>query len=133
MSIHDEAQAQAELERRARRAGLDPFQLKMAEGTDNALLRDIVRDGRRPIHERSGILPASGAGPSEQPGPHQCRYTAIEEHVSQDTRRGRGWVEPVPLRNGMDRHIERLIDWQDAIDRAARERQFGKGPVGGGE
>ena len=126
MSIREEAQAQAELERRARRAGVEPFIQKMREATDESLLRDVVRDGRRPIHERSSILPASGARPSEHLGPHQCRYGAINEPVNQDTRHSRGWVEPAPLRNGMDRNIERLIDGQDAIDRAARERQFGK-------
>lgn len=123
MSIHDEAKAQAELALRARRAGVEPFMQKMSEAIDQSLLRDIVRDGHRPIHERSGILPAR---PSEHMGPHQCRYGAINEPVSQDTRQGRGWVEPAPLRNGFNAQIERLIDGQDAIDRAARERQFGK-------
>lgn len=119
MSIHDEALAQAELEQRARRAGVEPFMQKMSEAIDQSLLRDIVRDGHRPIHERSGILPA---GPSEHMGPHQCRYTAIEERVSQ----GHGWVKPAPLRNGFNPIIERLIDGQDARDRAEREQQFGK-------
>lgn len=125
MSIRDEAQAQAELERRARRAGVEPFMQKMREATDEALLRDVVRDNRRPIHERSSILPASGARPSEHPGPHQCRYTAINEPVSQDSRvrRGSGWVEPAPLTNGFNRHIERLIDAQDAVDRRDLERR----------
>jgi hypothetical protein len=121
MSIRDEAQAQAELERRARRAGVEPFMQKMREATDESLLRDVVRDGRRPMHERSSIAPASGVGPSDHPV--QCRYTALEEHASQDTRGSRGWVEPAPLRNGFNQQIERLIDAQDAVDR--RDREWG--------
>jgi hypothetical protein len=105
MSIRDEAQAQAELERRARRAGVEPFMQKMREATDDAFLRDIVRDNRRSVHERPGFLPERPHSAPVEPAP-----------------RTNGWVDPAPLRNGMDRHIERLIDAQDAVDRRDRER-----------
>ncbi len=112
MSIQDDAKAQAELEARARRRGVEPFALRMAEAVSDTTMRDILCDNRRNVHDRPGVLPKP-----PRRSPAEARKPEPHSH---------GWVAPAPLRNGYNRHIEAQLDAQDAIDRAARERQFGK-------
>jgi hypothetical protein len=119
-SIADEARAQLALEARARSAGREPFAQRMIEGTDDALLRDIVRDNRHSVHQGTAIIPdaAHGAGAARPP---------VGEN---------GWVTPPPMadwRPPGQAVFDRLMDAQDALDRAERTRRFNRLPLNGGE
>jgi hypothetical protein len=120
MTIADEARAQLALEARARRAGREPWAQRIVEATDDALLRDIVRDNRRSVHQGTGIIPdaAHGAGAARPPVGHN------------------GWVEPLPIKDWRppgQAVMDRLMEQQDALDRAERTRRFNRLRLGGGE
>lgn len=57
MSMIDDAKRRAELEARARRAGLEPFAVQMADAVGTDLIRDLVRDSRRQSPHKFDPLP----------------------------------------------------------------------------
>lgn len=112
MTIED-ARNREKLEADAKRQGLTPTALEMSRAVGTDLIRDLVRDNRRSVHERSGINPPL----------QDARATAYAKPPVGNN----GWADPAPLRNGYDRHIEAQLDAQGVQDRAELERRFGKG------
>lgn len=94
MSLADEIQ-KANLAARARALGVEPWQLEAMDAVGDATVRGIVADNRRPIHERA----STARQPEPQPTP-----------PNQATR-------DIPPGIGL---IDRMMDAQDAIDRAER-------------
>jgi hypothetical protein len=103
-----EALSRAQLEAEARRLGVEPWQLEMARAVPDNVMRSIVADFRRGVPERSSI--AADSGPSRQ------NAVAVERPLG-----------PPPGVNLCDQ----LMDMQDRLDRAERERLFGRKAGGG--
>jgi hypothetical protein len=105
MSV-EEAKRQAELEAEARRRGLEPWQLAAMRAVPVDLVRDLVADSRRGPSQPSSMVtkPEAPAAP-----------------------KGNGWAEPTPLGPPPGvALIDRMVDVQDGIDRAARERELAR-------
>ena len=104
MSAIEEERQKAALAERARKRGLQPWQLEMVETVDDATIRSIVSDFRT--------------------GPSQPSSIAGAPTV-QTKQKGTGWSEPLPLSNppGLDL-ADRLMDQQDQIDHIRRERML---------
>src|SRR6516165_4167510 len=104
MSTIEEERQKAALAERARKRGLQPWQLEMVETVDDATIRSIVSDFRT--------------------GPSQPSSIAVAPTV-QTKQKGSGWSEPLPLSNppGVDL-ADRLMDQQGRIDRIRRERML---------
>jgi hypothetical protein len=93
------------LTREAQRQGISITQLRMRMAVPDSLMRDIVRDNRR-------------ANASQPTTPTPLR--------------GNGWVDAPKLSQPPGvALLDRIMDAQDAIDRAERVKQFGGG--GGGK
>ncbi|UGY27312.1 hypothetical protein HU675_0011430 [Bradyrhizobium septentrionale] len=107
MTIQDE-RTRAKLEADAKRLGLSPNTLEMSRAVGTDALRDIVRDNRRNVHDRPGIIPDTPAAAEKPP-------------VGKN-----GWVEPPKITDwkppGLDA-FERIMDAQDAEDRRERKRR----------
>ena len=106
MTINDERNRE-KLEADAKRLGLTPTALEMSRAVGTDLIGDIVRDNRRSMHERSGILPPQPAAPAKPP-------------VGQG-----GWIEPPQVRDWKPPGLavmDRMMDAQDARDLAERKR-----------
>lgn len=118
MSIQDEAKAQRDLETRARRQGREPFAQRMIEAVGDDTLRSIVRDNLRNVHDRAGMLPDAPPAPAKPP-----------------IGKG-GWVDPPSVADwkppGLN-VMDRMMDAQDAIDRAEAVRRFNRLPLNGGK
>jgi len=113
MSSMSEALARAQLEAEARRLGLQPWQLEMAQAVGDGLVRDLVQDFKRGVPQRSSI--ASEGPPRE--------------------RRSAGAVaSPLAAPPGISL-VDQLCELQDRIDRADRERELAKAarPKPGGD
>ena len=104
MSTIEEERQKAALAERARKRGLQPWQLEMVETVDDATIRSIVSDFR--------------TGPSQQ-------SSIAGAPTVQTKQKGTGWSEPLPLSNppGLDL-ADRLMDQQDQIDHIRRERML---------
>jgi hypothetical protein len=107
---NSEATRQASIEERARKLGLQPWQLEMIEAVPDNVMRDIVNDGRR----RSPMSPCSPMASESSP-------------KSEPVTRGTGWIDPAPLRppSGIE-HVDALCDQQDREDRAERAAKAAK-------
>jgi hypothetical protein len=108
-----EAMARAALEREAQRLGIEPWQLEMARAVPDETIRGLVQDLRRGPAERSGLAD----GGSEKP---RAGAVAVERPLGP------------PPGVGL---CDQLVDMQDRLDRAERERMFaqaGKAKPGGG-
>jgi len=104
MSIITEALARAAMEREAKRLGVEPWQLEMARAVPDSVMRDIVNDFRRGPPERSSIAAEGESKP-------RLGAVAVERPLG-----------PPPGVNLCDR----LMDLQDRIDRAGRERMLAR-------
>jgi hypothetical protein len=118
MSIHDEAQAQSALEARARRAGREPFAQRMAESADANLFAELRRDARcNPVTASSSMIPGAPEGGRPAIG-------------------NGGWIDPPTVRDWKPPGLatmDRLMNQQDALDRAERVRRFNRLPLSGGK
>jgi hypothetical protein len=96
-SPSEDAASRAELEAEARRRGLEPWQLAASRAVPDKLVADLVSDAYRsnPV--------TGGKSMAEKPKP-----------------RGSGWVEPSKLETPYVAVCDRLMDAQDARDRAER-------------
>ena len=103
-TIEDERQ-KAALAERARKRGLQPWQLEMVETVDDATVRSLVSDFR--------------GGPSQ---PSSIAGAPAVQHKKQG---GSGWNDPLPLSNPPGVNLaDRLMDQQDQIDRIRRKRML---------
>ena len=93
---------EAVLEAEAKRRGISVTEIRMINATQDALVRDIVSDGRKGISQSQSMIPTR---PEAQP-----------------TRRSnRGWVEPKPLQSPPGiALIDAMCEAQDARDKAER-------------
>jgi hypothetical protein len=98
-----EALMRAQLEREARARGIQPWELEMARATPDNVMRDIVRDFRKGPPERSGM-----GGDESKP-----RQGAV------------GVAQPLGPPPGVGL-CDKLMDLQDRIDRAERERMLAR-------
>jgi len=119
MTIKD-ATDRAKLEADARRLGLAPNTLEMSRAVGTDLIRDIVADGRRhsPVQPR-GMLPDP-----------QTSVSASRPPIGTN-----GWIEPATIKDWRPPGLavmDRMMDAQDAIDRAERTRRFNRLPLNGG-
>jgi hypothetical protein len=113
MTVEDDRN-RARLEAEARRLDITPNALEMSRAVGTDLLRDILRDNRRNVHDRSGILPPE---------------TKREAPVSRPPTSQNGWVGPPKVADWKPPGLavmDRMLDAQDARDRAERERQFNR-------
>ena len=105
MSTIEEERQKAALAERARKRGLQPWQLEMVETVDDATIRSIVSDFR--------------TGPSQ---PSSIAGAPAVQHKKQG---GSGWNDPLPLSNPPGVNLaDRLMDQQDQIDRIRRKRML---------
>jgi len=105
MSAIEEERQKAALAERARKRGLQPWQLEMMETVDDATIRSIVSDFR--------------GGPSQ---PSSIAGAPAVQHKKQG---GSGWNDPLPLSNPPGVNLaDRLMDQQDQIDRIRRKRML---------
>ena len=105
MSAIEEERQKAALAERARKRGLQPWQLEMVETVDDATVRSLVSDFR--------------GGPSQ---PSSIAGAPAVQHKKQG---GSGWNDPLPLSNPPGVNLaDRLMDQQDQIDRIRRERML---------
>jgi len=109
MSIITEAMARAALEREARARGIEPWQLEMARAVPDETVRAIVKDLRSGPAQRSSLAD----GGSEKP---RAGGVAVERPLGP------------PPGVGL---CDQLMDLQDRIDRAERERMLAKAKGGG--
>lgn len=120
MTMQD-ARNRERLEAEARRAGLTPTALEMSRAVGTDLIGDIVRDSRRSNPVRpSGMLPDQ-----------QTSLSASRPPIGEN-----GWVSPPAIANWKPPGLtimDRMMDTQDAIDRAERSRRFNRLPLNGGE
>jgi hypothetical protein len=118
MSIENEARRNAQIEAEANSVGLPAWQLEAARSVPTDLVRDIVNDHRRGVHQVSSPL-----GKPADP-------RAVMEPVGAVTfgPANRGWVEAPPLPDSPpgDWAIQRMIDEQNARDRAERVAALAK-------
>jgi hypothetical protein len=85
-------------------ARLEEWQRDAIKNVGDDLMRDIVRDNRRSVHERSSVIPE----------------TTKTEPVKKLS-----WVEPAPLgAYSGQRWIDAQIDVQDALDKAERAKRL---------
>jgi hypothetical protein len=107
--MSSEARKQAAIEARARKLGIEPWQLEMAEAVGDDVLRDIAADARR-------------RPPSDGP----CSPLATSPN-REEVKRGTGWADEIPLKSPPGVGIlDRLMDAQDAQDRAERAAKAAK-------
>ena len=105
MSAIEEERQRAALAERARKRGLQPWQLEMVETVDDATVRSLVSDFR--------------GGPSQ---PSSIAGAPAVQHKKQG---GSGWNDPLPLSNPPGVNLaDRLMDQQDQIDRIRRKRML---------
>jgi|SRR6516165_10557582 hypothetical protein len=105
MSAIEEERQKAALAERARKRGLQPWQLEMVETVDDATVRSLVSDFR--------------GGPSQ---PSSIAGAPAVQHKKQG---GSGWNDPLPLSNPPGVNLaDRLMDQQDQIDRIRRKRML---------
>ena len=105
MSAIEEERQKAALAERARKRGLQPWQLEMMETVDDATVRSLVSDFR--------------GGPSQ---PSSIAGAPAVQHKKQG---GSGWNDPLPLSNPPGVNLaDRLMDQQDQIDRIRRKRML---------
>jgi len=105
MSAIEEERQKAALAERARKRGLQPWQLEMVETVDDATVRSLVSDFR--------------GGPSQ---PSSIAGAPAVQHKKQG---GSGWNDPLPLSNPPGVQLaDRLMDQQDQIDRIRRKRML---------
>jgi hypothetical protein len=93
---------------------------RMREACSDKTMRDIVADNRNSVFLPAPPSPATvvpvGAG-------------RVIDGGDGAAHRGSGWTEPPSIDNwrapGLE-HMDRMMDQQDAIDRAARARELGE-------
>jgi|SRR6516165_8745470 hypothetical protein len=102
MSAIEEERQKAALAERARKRGLQPWQLEMSETVDDATVRSIVNDFR--------------TGPSQP--------SSIVKTDRVETPRVTSTQEPVPLDVPGLRWIDQQCDVADAIARKRRAREL---------
>ena len=107
-----------DVEREARRRGLEPYQVRAMRAVSDQLIRAVVSDAYKGISQSASMIPPD-RGPAKP--------------------RGTGWQEAAPMQSppGID-HIDRIVEAQTRADRAAAIRQriesdwieshFDKGP-----
>src|SRR6266851_594010 len=94
----EEARRAAVREAEARRRGIEPWQLEMAEAVPSDLVGDIVRDQTR----------------------------AAKPEAAEPVRRGSGWAPERPLDPPPGVAImDQMMDAQDAVDRSALAKRLG--------
>ena len=119
MTIQD-ARNRAKLEADAKRLGLTPTALEMSRAVGTDVLNDIRRDhiGRPSPVQPSGMLP-------------EPRTSMTRPPVGQN-----GWIDPPSVRDWRPPGLavmDRMLDQQDALDRAERTRRFNRLPLNGGK
>ena len=118
MSIGSDAKRNAEIQAEANRLGLQAWQLEAARAVGTDLIADIVRDHRRGVHQVSSPLAST-------PDPR-----VITEPVGVITSGpvNRGWVDAAPLPDSPPgyQHIDRMMNAQDARDRAERVAELAR-------
>lgn len=110
------------LEADARRQGLTPTALEMSRAVGTDLIGDIVRDhiGRPSPVRPSGMLPEPGTS-----------VTRSRPQIGKG-----GWIDPPTVRDWRPPGLavmDRMMDQQDALDRAERAQQFNRLPLNGGK
>jgi hypothetical protein len=122
MTIKD-ATDRARLEADARRLGLAPNALEMSRAVGTDLIGAIVRDhvGRPSPVQPRGMLPEA---PRDS------------NHASRPPVGTNGWIEPPSINDWRPPGLavmDRMMDAQDALDRAERARLFNRLPLNGGK
>ena len=120
MTMRDEIEKQ-KLEIEAKRRGTTPMVLEMSRAVDDRLLRDLVRDGRR--HS-----PVASCGMLPEP---RTSVTQSRPQVGKG-----GWIDPPAVRDWRAPGLavmDRMMDQQDALDRAERAQRFNRLPLNGGK
>jgi hypothetical protein len=106
MNRHDLTSETAEdkfdVEAEARRRGIDAYKVRAANAVGDRLVADLVADAYRGISQSASMIP-----PSREPAKPK----------------GNGWVEASPLKSPDTRWVDRQLDAQDKLDRAAALRQ----------
>jgi hypothetical protein len=103
----------------------------MQSAVDTKLVQDIVNDNRpAPRAAPSSTVTVVGSGRVQDfdYGPAYRPYVPPkEDNAPAAERSGSGWVKPPSIDNwrapGLE-HMDRMMDAQDAIDRAARAREL---------
>jgi hypothetical protein len=112
MSMIDDAHNRAKLEADAKRRGLTPNALEMSRAVGTDLIGDIVRD-------------------------HIGKVSPVAHRpVEPAPARGNGWVDPPAVSNWKPPGLavmDRMMDVQDALDRAERTRRYNRLPLNGGD